>query len=147
MNDQTFDFTPEEWRTLLKTPVLVFLFVAAVDGRVQADEVAAFQRVLAAAGGYKSALLARILSDVEPQFSMVLSQVLVGGVDAGRSLRQARTLVEARLPEEEALLFKQSLFYVGNQIARATGSDGALRDEKAEALMTLARVFGLVPEE
>lgn len=142
------DFTPDEWRVLLKSPVVVFLFIAAAEGKVQAHEVAAFQQVLAMAQGYKSALLGRVLSDVQPQLSMVLSQVLVGGQDAGHVLRETRAIVDARLPADEARLFKQSLFFVGNQVARVTtGSDGALREEKAEALMTLARLFGLAPEE
>lgn len=148
MHDAAADFTPDEWNLLLKSPVVVFLFIAAAEGKVQPPEVAAFQQVLAAAPGYKSALLGRVLGEVEPRLSMLLAQVLTGGQDAGRVLRETRAVVDARLPADEALLFRQSLFFVGNQVARVTsGADGALRDRKAEALMTLARLFGLAPEE
>lgn len=147
MNDAAAGFTQEEWEILLKSPVVVFLFIAAAEGKVQPPEVAAFQRVLANAQAYKSRLLVRTLEEVQPRLSMLLAQVLTDGQDAGRVLRQARDIVDARLPPDEARLFKQSLFYVGNQVARATANDGALRDGKAEALMTLARLFGLVLEE
>lgn len=148
MNDVAAGFTQEEWDVLLKSPVVVFLFIAAAEGKVQPPEVAAFQQVLAGAQGYKSALLARVLGEVQPRLSMLLAQVLTGGQGAGRVLSQARDIVDARLPPDEARLFKQSLFYVGNQVARATGAaNGDLRDGKAEALMTLARLFGLVPDE
>lgn len=148
MQDVTAGFTPDEWDVLLRSPVVVFLFIAAAEGKVQPPEVAAFQQVLASAHGYRSALLARVLDEVQPRLSMLLAQVLTGGQDAGRVLREARTIVEARLTAGEAQLFLQSLFYVGNQVARVTReADGVLRDGKAEALMTLARLFGLVPDE
>ncbi|MCK9529909.1 MAG: hypothetical protein M0R77_05000 [Gammaproteobacteria bacterium] len=145
MNEINTGFTPTEWKVLVKSPLVVFLFVAASDGKVQPAEVTAFQQVLAGAQRYKSALLDRLLSELAPQFSMVLSEVLVRVQDAGRVLSETRDIVDARLPGEQALLFKQSLFYLGNQLARASAGPGELPERKAEALMTLARVLGLLP--
>jgi tellurite resistance protein len=140
-------FTPEEWETLLKAPVLVFLLVAAMDGKVDEKEVKGFQKILREAATYKSELLRNILIATMDKIPAILAQILSSSGDAGRTLQQVKAIAEAKLPVEEAKLFKQSLLYVGKQIAESSGGflgfGSKISKEEKAALNAVALLLGV----
>jgi len=147
MSQSHAPFTDAEWETLLKAPVLVFLLVAAMDGKVDEKEVKSFQKILREAATYKSELLRSILIETIEKIPAILGQILSAGADAGRTLTDVKNLVESKLSAEDAKLFKHSLLYVGKQVAESSGGflgfGSKMSKEEKAALNAVALILGV----
>lgn len=144
-NNEHPPFTEAEWETLLKAPVLVFLLVSAIDGKVDQKEIQSFQKVLREAATYKSALLRQVLIDMVEKVPALLGQILSAGSDAGKLLSDVKSIVNSKLPADDAKLFKQSLLYIGQQVAESSGGffgfGSKMSKEEKNALAAVAVIL------
>lgn len=115
------NFSPEEWKTLLNTPFIVFLATAAADGKVDAKEQAKFLNILTAAGKYKCDTLNQLLVEGIPHFSDFFSQLVGGKINPAEELMKATALIDSKLGAAEAQLLKISLLAIAREIAASSG--------------------------
>jgi tellurite resistance protein len=139
MSKTTFSsLTEDERETLLKAPVIIFLMVAAMDGKVEAKEVKGFLIAVRDLADGDSELLRGIFLESGANFPAILNQTLSTSADAGRILIDAKQIIETKLPAGEAKLFKQSLLLMGQKVAEFSGTIG--KEEKA-ALAAVATIL------
>lgn len=130
-------FTAEEWRTLLRAPMLVSYAVA---GAAPSDEQGYIQEMSAVAdaiyeGGQKaspdslvSAVVAEIVANAEDNERGATEKISVGDV-RGRALansREVADLLQAKASAEDADTYKRWLLAVAQNVAAAAKEGGFL---------------------
>ncbi len=117
----TSPFSSDQWRDLLRAPLLVFAVVAGADGTIDKKEIRKFQeQLLAAATGHQGLmreLITALLADMEAQTRAVLG----GEVEPVEALKRVAAALDGRLPADEAQAVKIELLRMGKGIAEASG--------------------------
>ncbi|MES2818264.1 MAG: hypothetical protein V4812_04675 [Pseudomonadota bacterium] len=140
-------FSGIEFEALKRAPFLVFFMVAAADGKIDKKELLAFIKLLTEAETYSNPLLTRIVTNIIDDIPAMATGLGQQCLDYQAELNRIRTIVENRMPAEQAEAFKQALFRVGRDIAQASGGflgfgSRISRDEK-RALSYIAACLGI----
>lgn len=140
--------TAEESEMLARAPLLVFLLVAAADGKVDKKELAGFEAIIDVVMEGASPLLRKAMSEMLPQMERFLGEML--GRNPVEDLQRIAAILDAHYPEE-AEVFKRSLVAIAIKIANSSGGFLGLgskisKDEKM-AIAAIAVALGLAGDE
>ncbi|UCC75014.1 MAG: hypothetical protein JSV86_10810 [Gemmatimonadota bacterium] len=139
-------FSDEEWDRLLLAPYLVFLTVAAADGDVDSEEIESFVDVLANAAAYRDDLLRALLLSTRDDAISIIKSLVSEPKDVKEELPAIAAIVDEVLEEGQAESFKKSLFFVGTQVAAASGEgifgpDSKVSEGEATAMALIAMLL------
>jgi hypothetical protein len=146
-------FSAAEWRTLQFSVLDVFTMVTKVEGPTGMDarEKDAFVRLLGDPGRIRDPLLREVMAALSDDFAAVVAAYKAqyrfepAYFEAG--FRRAGTLLDARLPAEEAREFKSALtVVVGGYLADASddarGGTDTVGEQEMRAITVIARWLG-----
>lgn len=114
-------FSDSEWKTLLNSPFIIFLAVAAADGKLDKKEAEQFAKVLAAGGKNRCPVLSKILAEALPHFMDFINGLLSGKINPLKELMTVSDLADAKLNANDAKIFKLSLMSIAKEIAESSG--------------------------
>ena len=141
-------FEDEEWNLLEKAPIYVFLFVAAADGRIEAQEAESFVNVLASMYERTNELYRRIITRIMPGLEPLLQEVIAEKTDMIEALRAVNDLVNRKMSPDEAREFKEGLFFIGQKVAEKpsdqSGEMLTISETEKKALAATAIILELV---
>ncbi|WP_237054056.1 hypothetical protein [Marilutibacter chinensis] len=147
--EQATEFSPDEFDVLKRSVFMVFAAVAASDGKIEKKEAETFVKTLGDAELLRNPLMNRIVTNVIHDIPGIMASIFSDDAPSPAiELLQARLIVDAKLPADEAGEFKQALLGLGHAIASASG--GGLfgfgsrisKDEK-QALAAIAACLGV----
>ena len=142
MNNET-DILP-------RSPLLIFLLVAASDGKVDKKELANFQKVIIGSGKLQSTLLQKAIADMLPNLERFLVELTSGKFDYIAELKSIGEYVDKNYPADEAQTFKLSLVGLGKLIAESSGGffgfGNKISKEEETALIAIAVTLGVYPK-
>jgi len=138
----------EDMKTLTRSPLLVFMLVAAADGKVDKKEMEGFQKVVMQVMATATPLLRDAMSRLLPQLDEHLQALR--NVDPVEELERLTAILDSQHPQE-ARQFKEDLMGVAVQIAESSGGflgfgSKISKDEKA-AIAGIGVVLGLISED
>jgi len=139
----------EATQLLTRAPILVFLMVAAADGKVDRKEAKRFAKLLQSPD-YEIFTALFALSDVSPLD--LLEQVQASLTDPKAELEAVRHAIDSTLAPDNAINFKAGLLNLGKEIAEASGGlfgifGSKISDEEKLAITVIAMGLGLIDEQ
>lgn len=134
---------------LPRSPLLIFLLVAASDGKVDKKELANFQKVVLGSGKLPSPLLQKAIADMLPNLERYLAELTSGKFDYIGELKRIGEYVDTNHPSE-AQTFKMSLLGLGKLIAESSGGffgfGNKMSKNEEQALVAIAVTLGVYPK-
>jgi tellurite resistance protein len=134
---------------LPRSPLLIFLLVAASDGKVDKKELANFQKVIIGSGKLNSPLLQKAIAEMLPNLERYLLELTSGKFDYIGELKRIAEYVDKNHPAE-AQTFKMSLLGLGKLIAESSGGffgfGNKMSKEEETALVAIAVTLGVYPK-
>lgn len=131
---------------LAQTPLLVFMLVAAADGKVDKKEQATLAKLCENVEQFPSPLFQSAVGTMVENAERYFGLFQAEGFDCGESLGDAIEVLEDEHPGE-AQAFKESLMAWGNAIAEASGGflgfGSKIGEEEAASLANIASLIGL----
>jgi tellurite resistance protein len=138
----------EEKELLARAPLMVFVLVAAADGKVDKKELAGFQGILNTDLENAPPLLRDILSETLQKLERFLHEFK--DRNPFEDLVRTASVVDAHYPEEGEL-FKRFLVRVGIKIASSSGGflglGSKISKEEKTAIAVIAAALGLIGDE
>ncbi len=140
------EMSQEILQHLAKAPALIFLLVAAADGKVDKKEIAQFRKILQDPA-YQPLFAAMRETEMD------VGQLLAALKDNGRSpideLTILRKILESLMPEEAATAYKIMLLKLAKSIAEASGGflgvfGSKISKEEKNAIAAIAATLGLL---
>ncbi|MDP4848666.1 MAG: hypothetical protein NWR51_15555 [Akkermansiaceae bacterium] len=151
MPEEEAGLTGEDWATLAKAPCLVFILVAAADGKVDAKEIKAFGSILENHESLPSSILSKILGIAQQNFESFIQEIVADGRSPqDQLLGLADLLKSGKIPKEDAVVVAKGLLLLGKAIASASGgflgfgSKISKEEKQALAVLELILVVGLL---
>jgi hypothetical protein len=134
--------TGEDWATLAKGPCLVFIIVAAADGKIDNKEMGLFGGILQSHEAIPSEIFSKILGIAKNNVQVFCQDILTSGVSPAIQLLELGSLIHSgRIPRDEADLIARGLCGLGMAIASASGGflgfGSKISKEEAAALRVL----------
>ncbi len=146
--------TAEQRDVLDGGPALVFLAVAASDGKVNKRETTTFAKVIVEAGHLRAECpsLGRALEASLDKVPEMIARIEASdGFDVEAEMRRVGETVDVCLSEDEAQNYKLGLLYIGKEVAEASGGFFGLGrricEGEATALKMIAGALGIGFEE
>jgi hypothetical protein len=141
-------FSDEEWKRLVLAPYLVFFTVAAADGDLDSEEIDMLAQILSNAPAFSDDLLRALLMTTRDDALSIIESLVSEPKDVKTELPAIAALVDKALPAAEAESFKKSLFFVGAQVASASGEgifgpDSKVSEGEANALALIATLLNV----
>lgn len=115
------DFSAEEFHALCRSPVLVFLLVAASDGKFDKKEVEAFMKQLVTLAGSGSPLFSRVATNVVGNAPTLLQELVSTSMDYSAELVRVREILQARVAADDARIYCETLVALGKAVAASSG--------------------------
>lgn len=143
---QNPDFSPEEFEQLKRSPVLIFLLVAAIDGNVDAKELNQFVEGLLDRTLLENKLLNRIVTNMVGEAPGMILGMVAEQPDFLGELLHIKSILDEKLPPAEATAFKQALLAIGQRVASASGGFlgfGKVSRKEKDALHAIAFALGI----
>ena len=144
---ESTDFSAEELTTLKQAPFLVFMLVAAADGKVDKKEASEFAKVLVSQEIKENLLMNRIVTNVVHDLPGMLASVASSPNGYFEELGKITDIVDRKVSKEEARQFKIALLLLGKRIAEASGGflgfGSKISKEEKVALAGIAMFLGL----
>lgn len=141
------NFTAEEFQALRRAPFMVFLLVAAADGKLDNKEAQAFVKQLGDSAKEGGELYSRIITNVITDVPQLLTELLTTPFNHAQELLRIRLIVETKVSAEEAQAFKQALLGLGKTVASASGGflgfGSKISKEEKATLERIAAGLGL----
>ncbi|MGD2153041.1 MAG: hypothetical protein PVG79_07205 [Gemmatimonadales bacterium] len=139
-------FTDEEWERLKLAPYLVFFTVAAADGDLDSDEIDMLAKILSNAPAFSDDLLRALLMSTRDDALAMVQSLAAERKDVKAELPAVAAIVDKKMSAAEAESFKKSLFFVGAQVASASGQgifgpDSKVSEGEAEAIALIAMLL------
>jgi hypothetical protein len=138
-------FSDDEWNTLIKAPFLVFLGVAASDGKVDKKEIKEFNKQMVQAMMFDSELISTIFTDAIQQIPSMLQALVTTPIDPQAIFADVVRLLEEKVDDQQADLFKKALLFIGKNIAEASGGflgfGRKISKDEAVALASIAALL------
>ena len=147
------NFSVEEWRNLQFSVLWVFHAIAEVDGVIDDEENAALFSAFEGEYGLTNELLSEVLDSISKDPDAILKAFREDTLGLPMGIKAVAELVEAKLPEGEALAFKRSLLILGVIFAKAAneipGDTSGTRVDETEraAILTVAAILRLSLED
>jgi hypothetical protein len=129
----TAEISAEESEALARSPLVVFLLVAAADGKVDKKELAAFENVIAGVMMTATPLLRKAMSEMLPEMDRHLEELPQR--NPVEELQSVASILDARFPDE-AKAFKGGLVGIGLKIAESSGGFLGFGSKVSEAEVT-----------
>ncbi len=143
--------TGEDWATLAKAPCLVFILVAAADGKVDAKEISIFGKILQSYDSLPSPVLAKIFGIAQKNLEGFIQEIVATGEPPQQQLMSlAQLLKSGKIPKEDAIVVAQGLLELGKAIASASGGflgfgpKISKEEKQALAMLEMILVVGLM---
>jgi len=114
-------FSEKEWATLEISALWIFQAVAGADKKVDVHELDALSFVQDNSDKFKSDLLKEVLSSLKYNIDDISTAYEVDTREIGVGLREMADLLDGKVSNEEAMLFKKSLLAIGMYVAYASG--------------------------
>jgi tellurite resistance protein len=134
---------------LPRSPLLIFLLVAASDGKVDRKELTNFQKVVLGSGRLPSPLLQKAIAEMLPNLERYLQELTSGKFDYIGELKRIGDYVDQNHPAE-AETFKMSLLGLGKLIAESSGGffgfGNKMSKDEEKALVAIAVTLGVYPK-
>lgn len=109
----------KDWETLQMSFFAAFYGVAAIDGKVDEKETAAFSKEISEALLYKNPLVREVLASLARDLSTALKKFQLQ--NTLEYLKATRQVLETQVGEEDRDNFKRVLFGISVKIANASG--------------------------
>lgn len=136
----------DDARTLARAPFLVFLLVAAADGKLDKKELKKFGQVLEQFSDCPSPRLRQAITDMLPTMATIFEEVTQESFNPIDELQRVARIMDTQHPAE-ADIFKQSLLSLAVQIAQASGGflgfGNKIDKDEEEAIAAVAITLGL----
>lgn len=142
-------FTVEELATIYLVPFWVFYQVAGADSVFDEQETEAFQSMLDTAPRIKDEFCRAVFTDMNASFIDILHRAKNDPKRAYQGLRDAVTILDAKLPPQIVTEFKTIVFVMGWNVASAsgdysdTGEGSNISSDEIDNLVMVAEVLGL----
>lgn len=148
LGDDNTELAPEELEFLKRSMVLVFLIVAASDGKVSQKEVKTFAQVLREPEHFgRSPLMTRVATNVITDIGNLVVSIAREQPDCKAELERVRRLIDEKLPAEEGDKFKLGLLMMAYAVAKASGGffgfGSKVSKEEKMALASIAGCLGV----
>lgn len=139
-------FSEEEWKKLVLAPYLVFFTVAAADGDLDSEEIDMLAEILSNAPAFSDDLLRALLMSTRDDALSIVESLVSEPKDAKTELPAVAAIVDKTMSAAEAESFKRSLFFVGAQVASASGEgifgpDSKVSEGEANAIALIAMLL------
>jgi uncharacterized tellurite resistance protein B-like protein len=133
---------------LARSPLLVFLIVAAADGKVDKKEMVAFHKVMSDGEVCGSRMLRTLYEKVTvPNIETFLQELTGGQIDPLTELKSVGAVLDEHYPDQ-AEMFKESLVDIARQIADASGGifgfGKKMDKDEANAILAIAIALGVL---
>jgi hypothetical protein len=142
------EVSAEDREVLVRAPLLVFLLVAAADGKVDRKEVAAFQSVVTGVMTTATPLLRDAMSKMLPELDSHLAEVQRR--NPVEELKRLASILDTKYPNE-AEAFKHTLVAIAIQIAESSGGflglGSKVSKEEAKSIAGIAVILGVAQLE
>jgi hypothetical protein len=142
-------FSDDEWQMLQFLPFTVFFAVGYADGSLSRLETGAFVNLLKNASALdapEAQLVREVCSSANAQFAAVgsaLDAAVGRGLTYDQIFLQGRTLLEQRMPPDQAQTFKQAMVVLATQVAEAALLIGKkVTDQERAAVEQIGRALG-----
>jgi hypothetical protein len=136
-----FDMSREEWQMVRNAPLLSFLMIAAVDGRVLPREQQALIRAVADGKRSTCEVFRVVCIELFRKRESLMAELVASSMGT-EQIPEVYRLLAQRLGRDEAERFKWCLLELARRVAEASGglfaSWGWLRREERQALAELA---------
>jgi uncharacterized tellurite resistance protein B-like protein len=119
--DGQAELTEKELAILTYAPVLVFFSVAAADGNVDKKEIKAFQQAIANGIKTDSELMTNVFVRLIEHFDELVTSLTSKEVEMSEATMAILSVLNNRVPDNEAVKFKKVMLNIGNQVAEASG--------------------------
>jgi hypothetical protein len=145
---QSAEISPEDREVLVRAPLLVFLLVAAADGKVDKKELRAFESAITNVMTTATPLLREVMAEMLPQLERHLTDLQERNpVD---DLKRLASILDTRYPNE-AEAFKHTLVAIAIQIAESSGGflgfGSKVSKEEAKSIAGIAVILGIASVE
>lgn len=148
-DDESGKFSSQDYQALISAPYLIFILVAAADGKVDDKEIKEFIKLLTNPGTLENPLLHKVITSTIGSAGEYLTQVLSRSDDYIQELEKLKRIVDDNLPDSEAREFKMALLQLGKQIAAASGGffgfGNKISKQKKMALAAIAICLDIQP--
>ncbi len=141
-------FSEEEWKKLVLAPYLVFFTVAVADGDLDSDEIDMLAELLSNAPAFSDDLLRALLMTTRDDSLSIIESLVSEPKDVKTELPAVAAIVDKTMSAAEAESFKRSLFFVGAQVASASGEgifgpDSKVSEGEANAIALIAMLLDI----
>jgi hypothetical protein len=141
-------FSDEEWKKLILAPYLVFFTVAVADGDLDSDEIDMLAELLSNAPAFSDDLLRALLMTTRDDSLSIIESLVSEPKDVKTELPAVAAIVDKTMSAAEAESFKRSLFFVGAQVASASGEgifgpDSKVSEGEANAIALIAMLLDI----
>ena len=140
----------DDARTLSRAPLLVFLLVAAADGKLDRKEFKKFGEVLEQAANCPSPRLRQAINDMLPTMATIFEDVTQEHFNPIDELQRVAQIMDTQYPAE-ARVFKESLLSLAIQVAQASGGflgfGNKIDKDEEEAIAAVAITLGLAGQQ
>lgn len=119
---QSRGVSEQDWHTLVKAPLQIFLMISSADGEPSDKSFSAFAKFIDAKITEDSPIIAKIAQETRDHHELFLRELLDPDCDPLNEWRSLSTLLDSTtLPLDETRAVRRFLIEVANQIARPTG--------------------------
>lgn len=114
--------TERQWTAIAAAPVIVFMLVAAADGKADAKEISAFGKKLTENLASGSRVMKGAVMRAAPNLQLLIEKLTETGVEGMAGLLvAARQMVDETLGRGEGHRFASALYALGESVASASG--------------------------
>lgn len=135
----------EELAMLTRSPLLIFLLVAAADGKVDKKEFNEFQKVIVGVMTNATPLLRDAMSRLLPRMEQTFDEL--EDINPGEELERLAAVLDTHYPKE-AKAFKQQLVSIAVSIAESSGGflgfGSKISNDEKTAIAGIAVTLGLI---
>jgi hypothetical protein len=140
--------SPEDDAIVVRSPLLVFLLVAAADGKVDKKELAMFEQIISGVTAGATPLLRDAMARMVPELERHLSDLQER--DPVEDLKRLATLLDTQF-SDQASAFKHTLVAIGIKIAESSGGflgfGSKISKTEAQAIAGIAVILGVAQLE
>ncbi len=140
------ELTGDDWALLAKAPCVVFVMVAAADGKVDKKELAMFGGLLRKHADVPLPVFSKVLKIALANLEHMISELVNCGIPPVVQLAQVRGLLDSgKMRPEEAADVAKGLYALGRAIASASGGflgfGSKISKQEAEVLDVIEKIM------
>lgn len=141
-------FTDDEWETLLFLPLNLFDAMAGAEGEPDAKARQAFARLVDNPTLFKEPFACEVMTALHADFAGITATFFESPKHGPEALQAAAAIVDARLPEQDARNFKESMLAVAENVALSSGGGLFNRNKisgvERDLLTAMGQILGVL---